>query len=145
MECGKQYLILRLSKVFGMKKGDQTLLDEMASLLKSGKRIKAAIDQIFCPIFIEDVMNSVFKLQQMGCTGLYHLCGSEVWRRYDIATKIAANLLVPLQQVEKISLNDLGLNRPNNTAMNNHKLVSLLKLSQKKLSKCIEELTKQHF
>ena len=46
------FLVLRLSKIYGLKKGDKTILDEAANLLKQGKQVLAADNQYFCPTFI---------------------------------------------------------------------------------------------
>ncbi len=43
------HLILRLSKIFGLEKGDRTLLDDIASTLAAGRVARVARDQFFPP------------------------------------------------------------------------------------------------
>ena len=57
------FLILRLSKVYGIKKGDATLLDQMARLLSKGMPVQAAYDQKFCPTYINDIIEVLRGLQ----------------------------------------------------------------------------------
>src|SRR5262249_31541601 len=53
---GRPHLVLRLSKVFGLQKGDGTLLDDMAAALAARRHIAAAFDQVFCPAWVRDVV-----------------------------------------------------------------------------------------
>src|SRR4051812_5984198 len=53
------YLVLRLSKIYGMQKGDGTLLDQMAALLAVGKQVLAARDQVFCPTRIDELVKTI--------------------------------------------------------------------------------------
>lgn len=122
--CGKNYLILRLSKIFGTKKGDGTLLDEMISRLEKGDTIRAACDQLFCPLCIDDLIEIIFTLQNRNLQGLYNVCGPKTWSRYTLATKVAKSFNRRLSLIEKISLNDLGepFLRPKNTTMSSEKI-----------------------
>jgi len=64
-------LVVRLSKVFTLDKGDNTLLDEMCRQLMTNKPIKAAYDQIFSPILLFDVIKIVVELQTKGLLGIF--------------------------------------------------------------------------
>lgn len=122
--CGDNYLLIRPGKVFGLKKGDKTLLDEMASSLNGGSTVRAAYDQVFCPIFINDLLQSIVTLQNLNCTGVFNICGLERWSRYDLALEVARALSVPSNLVHQISLEDLKepFLRPKCTTMRTDKL-----------------------
>jgi len=125
--CGDNYLIVRLSKVFGLIAGDGTLLDEMAALLSQGKVVRAAADQVFCPTYVHDVVRAIHFLQAAGATGTYNVCAPEAWRRADLAAAVAAAIGAPPTLVETISLSDLGegFARPRHTDMQCRKLAAI--------------------
>lgn len=113
------FLVVRLSKIFSVAKGDGTLLDEMANALASGGTVYTAFDQIFCPILISDVIKSVDWLQAKGSTGIVNVCSSENWSRYDLAVDLARSMGVSTDKVIKISLDDIMIKPkgPKNTSM----------------------------
>lgn len=117
-ESGSPYLILRLSKVFGLTRGDGTLLDEMAAKLTAGGIIAAATDQVFCPAWVGDVVQSVIAVQRAGLRGIVNLVPAEAWSRYDIAIEVAKAVGARESQVRPISLDDLpGVKRPKCTRL----------------------------
>lgn len=101
------FMVLRLSKIYGLKKGDGTLLDEMAATLSSGAKIKAAHDQYFCPTYIGDVVEAVDRLQSVGAKGLMNLCSAKGWSRYELATALADAMRVSREAVEAVSLHSI--------------------------------------
>ena len=118
-------LVLRYSKIYSLEKGDGSILDEMATMFACGKQVKAATDQIFCPLLREDLIRIVATLQVANARGLVHVCGDEAWSRYDIACRLAeAMALDPAKCVLPISLSDLGVERPKNIAMINRRMRS---------------------
>ncbi len=145
-ELMRQYpddiLILRLGKVFGTLPGDRTLLDEMATALLCGNSIRAAFDQIFCPIHIDDVIQAVIALQKLNKRGLYNLCGEESISRYDLAIRLCILLVKDPKLVERISLNDLNEDfiRPKNTTMKSIKIRQDANLKFKKLESSLKSI-----
>lgn len=117
--CHGKYLVVRLSKIFSLEKGDGTIFDEMASILSSGRTVRSASDQIFSLTLISDLVNVVTALQRHNATGIYNICSPEVWSRYDLALRMAECLGGAPAKVAKISLDELGesFTRPKNTSM----------------------------
>jgi dTDP-4-dehydrorhamnose reductase len=117
--CGKNHLILRLSKVFAVGKDENSFLNEIVSALMEGKKIKAAYDQIFCPILAHDVIQNVWLLQSQNTRGLFNLCGEMAMSRYDLALMVVKKTGVAETLLEKIRLQDLKepFLRPCNTSM----------------------------
>lgn len=140
------YLLLRLSKIYGCMKGDGSLFDEMASSLFHKKAIRAATDQVFSPLMIEDMIRAVFALQNNRVTGLFNICGDEVWSRYELAVKMAQMLNTPLQLVEKIRLDDLNefFKRPKCTAMSCRKLIENTSIKITPVIESIEIIANQY-
>ncbi len=122
---GGNYLIIRISKVFSLDKGDGTLFDEMAAILRSGGRVRAAYDQIFSPIFVLDLVKLVTILQMKGVSGVININSPEAWSRYDLALALAERMEVSSDHIERISLVDLqeAFSRPKNTTMKTDKLM----------------------
>lgn len=113
------YLVLRLSKIYGVQKGDGTLLDEMAALLAAGKEVRAARDQVFCPTRIDELVTTVQAIQDKGLRGVLNVCNPERWGRADMALALAEEMAVPRSLVNAISLYDIPAmrGRPLDTSM----------------------------
>jgi dTDP-4-dehydrorhamnose reductase len=120
------YLILRLSKIYGTVKGDGTLIDEFASSLIAGKEMRAATDQIFSPTHVDDLVNAIIAIQDKDLTGTINVCAPTAYSRYDIAVTVALALGLPTSRITAVSLNDLpGMaDRPLNTSMQNSRLTT---------------------
>lgn len=126
--CGENYLLLRLSKVYTHCPGDKTLLAEMASQLATGQVIRAATDQIFNPVWLNDVVQVVQALQARSVRGLYNLTGTQAWSRWEIARTLASTLGYAGASILPVRLADLKepFVRPTNTSLSNARLQSLL-------------------
>lgn len=125
---GGNHLILRLSKIYSLERGDGTLLDEMAKNLTEGLSLKAATDQIFCPLAIDDLVTVTLKLIENNYKGLLNLGGKDKVSRFQLAEKVASTLDVSKGNVHPIQLNDLNplISRPTNTSLISEKVFSLL-------------------
>ena len=112
-------LVIRLSKVYGIEKGDGTLFDEMAALLKQGKPVLAARDQVFAPVFVGDVVRQVMDAAHKGVRGVVTLAGPAYASRLAMARLMAEKLGARQELVTEISLDDLkdGVRRPKRLAL----------------------------
>lgn len=111
--------IVRLSKVYGLIRGDKTLLDEGAELLSQNKQIMAAKDQFFCPTYVEDVVKGIISIQEKAITGKINLCGSEKWSRFEIFNLLAERMGKDKGLIKAINLYDIPemIGRPLDTSM----------------------------
>lgn len=125
---GGNHLILRLSKIYSLETGDGTLLDEMAKNLTTGLSVKAATDQIFCPLVIDDLVAVTLKLIENNHKGLFNLGGKDKISRFQLAERLATSLNISNTKVLPIQLNDLNpsISRPQNTSLISEKVFSLL-------------------
>jgi dTDP-4-dehydrorhamnose reductase len=116
---GKPYLLLRLSKMYGTRRGDGTLLDEMASRLASGRSYRAAHDQIFNPTWVEDLPRAIMTIQGLGLRGVFNLCAPQAWSRYDLCLAVARELGLPKALAQRVSLDELpgSVKRPKSTRL----------------------------
>lgn len=113
------YLVVRLSKIFGLQKGDGTLLDDIAGNLAAGKEVKAAADQRFCPTEVTDLVAAIQRIQQSESNRVVNACAGEAWSRYEIAAALAGAMGLDAARVQRISLHDIPSmkDRPLNTSM----------------------------
>ena len=143
--CGNNYLIARIGKVFTLEKGDGGIFDEMASILISGGKIKAAHDQIFSPTLLSDFLKAMSLLQAKKITGTFNISSPEVWSRYDLALEVAKSLRISPARVERVSLDDLQeiIVRPKNTSMNVQKFLKETGYKFTPISECIKKIAKK--
>jgi dTDP-4-dehydrorhamnose reductase len=141
-ECGSNVLILRLGKIFDLKPGGGTLLDEMAGKLVRGEKIKAAGDQIFCPTHVDDLVNIILTLLSTDLSGILHLCAPSGISRYDLALRVCRTFGCDETLVQEISLHDLGETfvRPLDTSMRCPRLAQCMDYRFRPLDDCIENL-----
>jgi len=137
---GNRYLIVRLCKVFSLVKGDGSLLDEMARILTTGAQVRAAYDQVFCPVLVDDVLAAVTELLAKGVTGLVNVCSVEPWSRYDVACTLAAEMGLHKDRVLRQSLDEICSHprHPHNTSMCIDRLLRETGVSLTPLAECIK-------
>jgi dTDP-4-dehydrorhamnose reductase len=113
------FLVLRLSKNYGLKKGDNTILDEAANLLSQRKEVLAAEDQYFNPTFIDDLVQAIINIQEKDLTGYINVCAPETWSRFEMHTQLAQIMNQDKKSIKKIKLYDIPemKGRPLNTSM----------------------------
>ncbi len=141
------HLVLRLSKIFSTDRGDGSLLDEMVTLLSKGKPLKAATDQIFAPLHIDDLVDMLTLLIKEEAKGLFNVGGKEVISRYDLACKVCRSLKVSEATIKPILLEDLDptLPRPTTTALSTTKLFKAINYTPLSLDESIQVLYPRNF
>lgn len=102
-----EILILRLGKVFGMQKGDRTLLDEMITQFAQKKTMLAANDLWMNPISIQDVIQTTAVLLQQKLKGIVHLVGPKCYSRYQITSLVQEKMGASSDLLKEISIDDL--------------------------------------
>ncbi len=137
-----QCLILRLSKVFSFREVDRVALTQMIQRFLNREQAGIVWDQIFCPLVLDDVIEGVLKLQELGATGLFNCAGSETWSRIDLSHAIAKALQLQSNPTISPNLFSDPLQRPRSTVLSSLKFQRTTKLSFKKISQHIEELSK---
>jgi dTDP-4-dehydrorhamnose reductase len=140
----EQYLVIRLSKVYDLNPKRPSIFNEMAEKMASGTHLTEAHDQIFCPIWIKDVLKSVHQLLIHKAHGFYNLCGEKAWSRYDMAILLAKLLEADVSLVEKksIDLIDSKSKRPHNTSMSTEKIRSLIQSNFLTVEEALSQVAK---
>ncbi len=144
--CQGRALILRLGKVFGLVRGDRTLLDEMAGRLTKGQEVPAARDMIFSPVCIDDLVRTVLAVQAARVTGIINLCAPEVWSRFDLARAVAVAVGADGSLVRGMSLDDLHepFGRPKRADLVCRRLKATITPEFQPMSQCIATIAAQY-
>lgn len=140
--CGKSFLIVRLSKLFSLQKGDHSVPDQIARSLSEGRTVRAARDQVFGPLLVDDAVKAILGLQRAGVSGVVNVNCPEVWSRLDLAHALADALGANRRLVESISLDDLedGIPRPKRTNMICRRLHRLAPMAFTPMQQCIRQI-----
>jgi dTDP-4-dehydrorhamnose reductase len=115
----ENFLILRLSKMYGLEKNDGTLLCDLARSFAMGEEVMAAADQFFCPTEVTDLVRAIVAIQERETRRVLNVCCSGIWSRYEIARALAEAMSVNVARIKKISLHEHPAmkGRPLNTSM----------------------------
>ncbi len=137
------YMILRLSKIYGLEWKDGTLIDSLAADFRQNKKIMAATDQFFNPTFVNDVVSLVIFAQHHKARGLFNLCNNNKSSRYDIANKLAVSLNVHSSLLQAAPLHSItGMEkRPLNTSLECSTLFKQLQLSLLSIEDAIQHVS----
>lgn len=122
------YLLLRLTKLYDLRLESGTLLSEMAHAWRAGKTIRAAADQVFNPLLLDNCLQAITGLIKQNARGIYHLGGPDGLSRYELAQTLAQKLGVRSGLIESISLKDLNepFLRPQDTRLEIDKVLQTL-------------------
>lgn len=130
------YLIIRVSKVFGLKKNDKTLITSTFNNMKKKKRVFYADDQFFSPIYIYELCKYVYFLIKLKKKGIFHLSSIQSTSRYEIAKKIKQKFALKKVQIIKKPINKFNFFEriPLNTTLNSKKFFKLFKTKKKNIN-----------
>ena len=90
LNANPQSLIVRTMLLWG--KGNKirpSFVQFIKSNLEIGKQVNIVTDQIGNPTLASDLAEAIWKLVDKSCSGVYHVCGSELLSRYAWAVKTA--------------------------------------------------------
>jgi len=144
------FVIVRFSKVFGSEKGDGTLFTNWLDSIKNNQKIYCAYDQIFSPIYINDIVKGITDLIERDCDGIYHLSGKKSFSRLDlleILLKHVRNSSQIKTEVVKCSIHDFPLleKRPLNVSMKPDKLIKATKIQLHDVDNVCKQIVKDYF
>ncbi|MEO5350350.1 MAG: sugar nucleotide-binding protein [Magnetococcus sp. YQC-3] len=141
------YLIVRLSKVYGVARHDRTLFTQWVDDIQNGTPLRLAWDQRFSPVFVEDVVAGLLALIHHDLSGLFHLSGPESFSRVELFGLLTARLRdrfgdIPQVPIQICRINDLNFveTRPIDCSMNSSKLVRAVGLSLHSAASCCQTL-----
>ena len=130
----KNYCILRIAKTYSDNMNDNTLVTGfLKDYLNRKKVFEASSDQIFNPLYVNDLIKIIFFFQKKKIKGIFNIGGPKSYSRYALikmfvktAKKLKLKNYSPI--VKKINLSEISLleKRPLNVSMNINKLKKLI-------------------
>ncbi len=112
-------LIIRLSKIFSTTPADNSLLSQWFNAILTGKIIRCASDQHFCPTLIDDVVQGIHKLLKKNASGIYHLCQPHKYTLSELLEEFIAHLKLVSPKISECKTSDFNFedNRSKDTSM----------------------------
>lgn len=129
---GARHYVLRVASLFGgaLEPGADgrrgSSLDRIADALIEGREVRAFVDRVVSPSYVEDVAAATSSLlRRAPAGGVYHCVGSGWATWFDVAAELAARLGVE-SAVRGVTLDELQLRapRPRFCALSNRKLAA---------------------
>jgi len=126
VDSGKDFLVFRLSKVYGITPGDGTFLTSSIESLINGNKVRLASDQIFSPIYNGDLLNALDEGLNNNIRGIYNLGSSRPYSRFDFVQLATEALGIDSKNLIPILLEDIKFDeiRPLNTSLKIDKFIS---------------------
>lgn len=139
-----KYIILRLSKVYGIEKGDQTLFTSWLDSLMKHKTILSADDVFISPIYVIDVVHALDSLVTGKHYGIFNLGGDETATRYEFSQILARFFNYDLSLIEKKSINDFKFiePRPLYSSLSSSRIIEATGIKLTSLEDCFKLIEK---
>lgn len=124
----RDHVIVRFGKVYGSHKGDHTLFTSWIEQLLAGRPVTVATDQLFSPIWVEDVISSVLLLIERQATGVFHVAGPRGFSRkalFEMTVETLSRKKQIRPRVKYCSIDDFPLieKRPHDVSLSIKKLI----------------------
>ena len=142
MQSGREYLLVRLARLYSCNPAEGTLLTSIAGDLGQGKRLKLASDQVFNPTHVYDVCSAISLMMRNKMSGAYNVCAGEAMSRHGVGVMVKEALGIKTGKIEQCSLSEFSFpdKRPLNTSMANRKFVSETGFSFRSVSESLSYL-----
>ena len=132
------FFLLRMGKVFGI---DDTLFLETYNNLSTGIEKQYATDQVFTPLYAEDLYEFLKVIIDGNYQGIYHLGSMKAVSRYEVAKSIKKYFGFDTEVVP-VRINDLNLSemRPINIDLNIEKYLGITGKKERELEYFFEKV-----
>jgi dTDP-4-dehydrorhamnose reductase len=140
-----RWLILRIPRIYGLNRGDGTLITNLYEKILAGGKIPVASDQRFSPLYVYDLAQTIEKAIKSNLTGLFHLGGDQNVTHIDIANTIVKTL--SKYQPINVKLIHKSINyfvkyeiRPLDITMNSEKIKKALDLTFLNITDAVQKI-----
>jgi len=122
------YLILRITVVYGYEAQAKNFVVRLITNLKNGQTMKVPQDQVGSPTLVDDIAEASCRLVEGGATGIFHVAGSDLMNRYQFAMEVAKVFGLSTENIVPVMTSDLGqvAPRPLKAGMKCDRLVKTL-------------------
>lgn len=97
-----RFVIARLTKVYGLERGDGTLITAWLDAWQQGQAVQAVNDMVIAPIYVGEVVEQLVALAERNRSGIYHIGGQEVATVYDFSVRAARFFHIPETNVQPV-------------------------------------------
>ncbi len=138
----RDFLITRISKIFGLECEDKTLLTSGIKQLTNNEIITCASDQIFSPTYVGDFVEVLDSAIEKKLTGCYNIASPEFMSRFQLITMLKSQLKIKSGKIAPCSILDFKFSdsRPLNTSLNPKKIIKDTGFKFTNLEDCISKL-----
>lgn len=102
------YLILRVTVVYGHEAQGKNFVIRLISSLKNDQIIRVPEDQVGSPTLVDDLAEASCHLVEAGVTGLFHVAGLDVMSRYEFSLKVAEIFGLDKSNILPVITSELG-------------------------------------
>jgi dTDP-4-dehydrorhamnose reductase len=106
------FLIARLSGVFGWEAGMKNFVCQLIRTLESGRPMRLAADQVYNPTYVVNMVDVLANLLLKGERGIFHLVGADRTTRLEFGREVAEAFGLATSLLIPASLAELGSPTP---------------------------------
>ena len=107
-ELLENYLILRITVVYGYEAQAKNFVVRLITNLKNGQTMKVPQDQVGSPTLVDDIAEASCRLVEAGATGIFHVAGPDLMNRYQFAVEVAKVFGLSTENIVPVMTSDLG-------------------------------------
>ena len=136
------YIVARVSLVYGEHPQHRGTINRIIFDLKKGKKLYLVADQFLTPTYSTDIGNMLLELINREATGIYHVAGSTCLSRYDIGKMIARVFEFDDSLISRISMPgaDWTARRPRKSCLSVDKLIRFVGKAPRSLEEGLLDL-----
>lgn len=125
MNANPDALIARVNFYGWSISGKRSLSEFFFNHLSRGEQVNGFTDVFYCPMMVNDLVDTLFEMVENDLRGLYHVVGEQVLSKYDFAVELAEEFGFDAGLVQPISWRDASLTavRSPNLTLNVAKLI----------------------
>jgi len=107
-----QAIVARVNFYGWSLRGMRSLAEFFFTNLSQNKIVKGFTDVYFCPMFVNDLGNTLFKMLEKQLSGLYHVVGPQAMSKYQFGVEIARKFGLPEANIVPQSIRASALRAP---------------------------------
>lgn len=121
-----QATIVRTSLLYDLRTPDRQTTRLIEST-KTGERHRLFVDELRCPIWVENLAEVLLEVATKDIPGILHLGGPESLNRWDLGMGLLQHFgIIPTSNIQKGTIEESGLVRPKNLTMDSSRAERLL-------------------
>lgn len=104
----KDYLIIRVTVVYGWERQGKNFVIRMIHTLKNNQTMKVPNDQVGTPTYVNNMCKAVRELVEKDKVGIYHVVGKDLMDRYSFAKVVTDVFSLNSELLIPVSTRELG-------------------------------------